>query len=90
MKGPMMHFEIYQQQQGLLAAGLGHADYRWRLVADNGRIIADSGEGYRNKTDCQHGINLVKGTSAATSVIDRSQPSTNSLAAALGIYPNKR
>lgn len=31
------HFEVY----------LDHADeYRWRLVAGNGRIVADSGEGY--------------------------------------------
>jgi uncharacterized protein YegP (UPF0339 family) len=24
-------------------------DWRWRLVASNGRIVADSGEGYRRK-----------------------------------------
>lgn len=67
-----MHFEIYEQKHsGLIAAATGvGSDYRWRLVADNGRIIADSGEGYRNKADCQHGINLVKGTTVATSVID--------------------
>lgn len=82
-----MHFEIYQQQQGLLSAGLGHSDYRWRLISDNGRIIADSGEGYRNKSDCLHGIELVKGTSAATLVRDSTQH--NSLLAALyGISPN--
>lgn len=64
-----MHFEIYQEKQGgLMAAATG--DYRWRLIADNGRIIADSGEGYRNKADCQHGINLVKETTATTSVVD--------------------
>jgi len=66
-----MHFEIYEQKQsGLLAAANGGGDYRWRLRADNGRIIADSGEGYHNKADCQHGIDLVKGTNAATSVVD--------------------
>lgn len=66
-----MHFEIYEQKQsGLLAAAAGGGDYRWRLRADNGRIIADSGEGYRNKADCQNGINLVKQTTAATSVVD--------------------
>lgn len=44
-----MHFEIYEQKQGgLLSAATGGGDYRWRLVAHNGRIIADSGEGYRN------------------------------------------
>jgi uncharacterized protein len=25
-------------------------DYRWRLTADNGEVIADSGEGYRRKS----------------------------------------
>jgi len=24
-------------------------DWRWKLVAENGEVIADSGEGYRNK-----------------------------------------
>jgi len=39
--------------------------WRWRLVAQNGKTIADSGEGYWNKEDCLHGISLVKGSSAA-------------------------
>jgi len=41
---------------------LGH--YRWRLVHNsNGKTIADSGEGYVRKSDCLHGINIVKGSS---------------------------
>jgi len=32
-----VRFEIYKDKQG---------DYRWRLVAANGRITAESGEGY--------------------------------------------
>jgi uncharacterized protein YegP (UPF0339 family) len=36
--------------------------WRWRLVAANNRIIANSGEGYYNKADCLAAINLVKGT----------------------------
>lgn len=35
-------------------------EYRWRLRADNYKIIATSGEGYINKSDCEHGIELVK------------------------------
>ena len=35
-------------------------EWRWHLRASNDRIIADSGEGYRNKQDCLHGIELVK------------------------------
>ena len=36
--------------------------WRWRLTAANGKIIANSGEGYYNKADCLAAINLVKGT----------------------------
>lgn len=78
-----MHFEIYQQQQGLLSVGLPHPDFRWRLRANNGQIIAESGEGYRNKVDCQHGIDLVRGTSTMTPVVDHTQQSTGLIAAAL-------
>ena len=46
-----MKFEIIKDNRG---------EYRWRLRASNGKIIADSGEGYVNKGDCEHGINLVK------------------------------
>lgn len=34
------HFEVFRDKAG---------EYRWRLVADNGRILADSGEGYASK-----------------------------------------
>ena len=34
-------------------------EWRWRLKADNGKIIADSGEGYKNYTDCLHAINFI-------------------------------
>ncbi len=27
-------------------------EWRWRLTASNGRILADSGEGYKRKRDC--------------------------------------
>lgn len=40
--------------------------WRWRLVvAGNGRIIANSGEGYHNKADCISAINLVKQSGTA-------------------------
>ncbi len=35
-------FQFYQDKAGL---------WRWRLVAGNGRIIADSGEGYARRHD---------------------------------------
>jgi uncharacterized protein YegP (UPF0339 family) len=40
--------------------------WRWRLFATNNKIVADSGEGYVNKTDCEHGINLCKASANAT------------------------
>ena len=33
-------------------SGLLKREWRWRLRAANGRTIATSGEGYRNKSDC--------------------------------------
>jgi uncharacterized protein YegP (UPF0339 family) len=41
-------------------------EYRWRLFADNNKIVADSGEGYKNKADCQHGIHLTQSSSNAS------------------------
>lgn len=34
--------------------------WRWRLLAGNNRVIADSGQGYRNKQDCLDAIMLVQ------------------------------
>ena len=39
--------------------------WRWALYAANNAIIANSGEAYHNKADCQHAIGLVKGSSQA-------------------------
>ena len=47
----MSKFQIYQDRKG---------EYRWRLRARNGEIIADSNEGYSRKASCKHGIDLVK------------------------------
>tara|TARA_R110000824_G_scaffold401715_2_gene614089 strand:- start:89331 stop:89519 length:189 start_codon:yes stop_codon:yes gene_type:complete len=52
MKGTKtMYYEMYKDVSGY---------WRWRLIAANGRIVADSGEGYHNRADCLHGISLVK------------------------------
>lgn len=55
----MLTFSIYQDTQ---------RQYRWRLKASNGRIIADSGESYINRSDCQHAINLIKQYAPAATV----------------------
>lgn len=71
-----MKFEIFQEQppkSGVFAS----TDYRWRLRAANGEPIASSGEGYRNKSDCVHAIDLVKGTNESTPVIDLTSSAGN-------------
>ncbi len=35
-------------------------EWRWHLKAANGRIIADSGEGYKSEQECLADINRVK------------------------------
>lgn len=45
------------------------SEWRWRLVATNTKTIADSGEGYANLVDCEHGISLVKRESPAAVTI---------------------
>ncbi|QDT72744.1 YegP family protein [Lacipirellula limnantheis] len=50
---------VYQ----VYADGVG--EWRWRLKADNGNVLADSGEGYAKKIDCYAGINKVKASSDA-------------------------
>lgn len=47
------------------------SQWRWTLYASNHRKIADSGEGYWNRSDAQHGIDLVKSTNASTPVYER-------------------
>lgn len=42
----------------------GH--YRWRLTATNGKIIANSGEGYVNRGDCIAGMTLAMSTTSKT------------------------
>lgn len=51
-----MYYKLYKDTAGY---------WRWTLYAGNYRKIADSGEGYFNKSDCLSGINLVKGSGSA-------------------------
>ena len=45
--------------------------WRWTLYASNHRKVADSGEGYFNKADAQHGIGLVMSTNSGTPIYER-------------------
>ncbi len=56
-----MKFTIYKDSAG---------QFRWRLRAANSRIIADSGEGYFSKSDCQAGIRLVQTGAPGASIDD--------------------
>jgi uncharacterized protein YegP (UPF0339 family) len=46
------HFEVYEDRAG---------EWRWRFVAANGRIVADSGEGYASKSGARDAVETVKG-----------------------------
>ncbi len=58
----MAKFQIFTDRAG---------EYRWRLRADNNQIIADSAEGYKAKSDCEHGIDLVKVLAPTAEVQDQ-------------------
>ena len=52
-------FEVFQDTSD---------EWRWRLVAANGNIIADSGEGYQSKQGAQRGIESVKNSAATANI----------------------
>lgn len=52
-------FEIYKDAK---------SEFRWRLKAGNGQIIATSGEGYKAKADAEHGIKLIQDGAAKAKV----------------------
>ena len=53
MKG---HIEVFTEKRGVLRK---RTQYRWRIKAKNGRIIATGGEGYNNLADLWHAISLI-------------------------------
>jgi uncharacterized protein YegP (UPF0339 family) len=57
----MYKFEVYKDKAG---------EYRWRLVAPNGKSIADSGEGYSSKQACLEGLESVKKHAAGAQVVE--------------------
>ncbi len=42
-----------------------NTQWRWYLQSSNGKKIANPGEGYFNKADCIHAINLVASSNGA-------------------------
>ena len=71
--------EFYESQAAGIGEALGDAEgsaafhvykddageWRWHLKAANGRVIADSGEGYRDRGGCIHSIELVRSLNKA-------------------------
>ena len=55
-------FEIYKGKIG---------DFHWRLTHTNGRVIANSGEGYTTKVNAINGLNSVKENAPNATVEDR-------------------
>jgi uncharacterized protein YegP (UPF0339 family) len=48
-------------------------EWRWKLLAGNNQVIADSAEGYKRREDCIAGIRLVKRDAPAADVYDASE-----------------
>jgi uncharacterized protein len=57
----MAKFEVYKDKAG---------KYRWRLVASNGRIIAESGESFSGKEACRDGIESVKKNAPGAQIVE--------------------
>jgi uncharacterized protein YegP (UPF0339 family) len=47
-----LKFEIYQDKA---------KEYRWRLKAANGQVLATAGQGYKAKADCKKGVERLMG-----------------------------
>ncbi len=55
-------FEVYADKSG---------EFRWRFLAANGKAVASSGEGYKDKRDCLRGIEIVRELAPAAGVDDQ-------------------
>lgn len=58
--------EVFQDNKG---------DWRWRLVAKNKNIVASSGEGYKNKSECLerlHDVTTCGGPNMVVEELDKS------------------
>lgn len=56
------YFEVYKDRE---------AKFRWRFLAPNSRIMADSGQGYVSKESCTKAINeIVREAKGGISIVD--------------------
>ena len=56
-----MTFEMYKDAKG---------EFRWRLKATNGQIVATGGQGYGAKADCKHAIESIQKNAATATIED--------------------
>lgn len=62
-----MKFELYEDKAG---------QWRWRLVAKNGRTVADGGEGYHSQGNARRAVKAFRHcvTSATIVVVPKPEP----------------
>jgi len=60
----MAKFEVYSDKQG---------QFRWRLKANNNRIMADSGEGYASRASARQAAERVRAEVATAPIEDINQ-----------------
>lgn len=56
-----MRIEVYKDKK---------REHRWRMVAGNGRIIAESGEGYKNHADMWNTLSTVRTAIGKTEIVE--------------------
>lgn len=61
-------FELYEDADD---------EWRWRLVHDNGNIIADSGEGYASRQKCLQGLRSVVTNAPGAPVVEVDDPTAH-------------
>lgn len=62
------HFELYKDRSG---------EFRWRFIASNGRIVADSGEGYSSKGNAKRAIENVQSDVGSAGVTTEDQQASD-------------
>ena len=56
----MAQFEVYKDNDRL---------FRWRLRASDNRVIAESSEGFFNRSDCENAVILVRSEASKAKLI---------------------
>ena len=56
-----MKFHLYRD---------ANREWRWRLKASNGRVLADSGEGYKRKGGARKAVEMIRAFSMAAEIVE--------------------